>query len=55
MLVNSDTTSRFAIKRELLYFVVSLANLKESLISNSLWFKGSKVGIKNFARLYPKC
>ena len=53
MLVNNDSTSRLAIKRELSYFVISLAKLKESLTVNSLWVKGSKIGIKNFARLYP--
>ena len=53
MLVNSDSTSRLAIKRELSYFVISLTKLKESLIVNSLWVKGSKIDIKNFARLYP--
>ena len=26
---------------------------KESLTVNSLWVKGSKIGIKNFPRLYP--
>ena len=34
------------------YFVISLVKLKESLTLNSLWVKGSKIGIKNFARLY---
>ena len=53
MLVNNDSTSRLAIKRELSYFVISLAKLKESLTVNSLWVKDSKIGIKNFARLYP--
>ena len=51
--LNSDSTSRLAIKRELSYFVISLAKLKESLTVNSLWVKVSKVGIKNFARSYP--
>ena len=53
MLVNSDSTSRFAIKRELSWFVISLAKLKEPLTVNSLWVKGHKIGIKNFGRLYP--
>ena len=38
---------------ELSHFVISLAKLKKSLTVNSLWVKGSKNGIKNFARLYP--
>ena len=53
MLVKIDSTSRLGIKRELSYFVVSLAKLKESLKVNSFWVKGSKIGTKNFARLYP--
>ena len=53
MLVNSDSISRLGIKKELSYFVVSLEKLKESLTVNSFWVKGSKIGIKNFARLYP--
>ena len=52
MLVNSDSTSRLSIKRELSYFVISLAKLKESLTVNSLWVQGSKICIKNFARLH---
>ena len=44
---------RLTIKRELSYFVISLAKLKESLTVNSLWVKGSKIGFKKFARLYP--
>ena len=53
MLVNSDSTSRFAIKMEVSYFVISLAKLKESFTVNSLWVKGFKEVIKNSARLYP--
>ena len=53
MLVNSDSISRLAIKRALSYFVISLVKLKKSLTVNSRWFEGSKIGIKNFARLYP--
>ena len=30
---------------------MSLGKLKEFLAVNSLWVKGSKIGIKNFARL----
>ena len=51
--LNCDSTCRLAIKRELSYFAISLAKLKESLTVNSLWVKASKVGIKNFARSYP--
>ena len=53
MLVNKDSTSRLAIYRELSYVVISLAKLKESLILNSLWVRGSSIGIKNLAILYP--
>ena len=53
ILVNSDSTSRLAIKREVSYFVISLTKLKESLTAYSLWVKGSKIDIKNFARLNP--
>ena len=53
MLINSDWTPRLAIKRELSYFVTSLAKLEESLTVNSLWVRGSKIGIRNFATLYP--
>ena len=53
MLVNSDSASRLAIKRKLSYFVISLAKLKSFLTVNLLWVKGSKIDIRNFARLYP--
>ena len=51
MLVNKDSTSRVAIYRELSY-LISLAKLKESLIVNLLWVRGSSIGIKNLAILY---
>ena len=53
MLVNKDSTSRLAINTELWCVVVSLPKLKESLIVNSLWVGGSRIGIKNWAILYP--
>ena len=52
-LVNKDSTSRLAIHSELSYVVTSLAKLKESLIVNSLWVRGSSMGIKNVAILCP--
>ena len=48
MLVNSDSTSRLAIKKELASFVISLAKLKESLTVNSLWVKGSKITLQDY-------
>ena len=52
MLVNKDSTSRLAMYNELLYVVLSLAKLKKSLKKNSLWVRGSSIGIKNLAILY---
>ena len=52
-MVNSDSTSRLAIKRELSWSVIYLGKLNESLKVNSLWVKGSKIRIKNFTWLYP--
>ena len=52
-MANSDSTSRLAIKGEISYFAISLAELKESLTLNSLLVKDSQIGIRNFARLYP--
>ena len=53
MLVNKDSTSRLAIYNELSYNVIFLAKVKESLIVNSLWVRGSGIGMKNLAKLYP--
>ena len=48
MLVKKDSTSSLAIHSELSYTVISLAKLKESLIVNSLWVRGSSIGIKTY-------
>ena len=53
MLENKDSTSRLVIYSQLSCVVISLAKLKKSLIINSLWVRGSIIGIKNLAILYP--
>ena len=53
MLLNNDSTSRIAICSNLSYIAISLAKVKESLTVNSLWVRGSSIGIENLAILYP--
>ena len=52
MLLNNDSTSRIAICSNLSYVAISLAKVKESLTVNSLWVRGSSIGIENLAILY---
>ena len=52
MLVNKDYITRLAVYSELSYIVISLEKLKESLTVNSLYVKGSSIGIKYLAVLY---
>ena len=43
--MNKDSTSRLAIYSALSYFVISSAKLKESLIVNSVWLRGTSIGL----------
>ena len=52
MLVNKDSASRLAICSELSNVAISLAKLKKPLVVNSVWGRGSSIGIKNLAIIY---
>ena len=52
MLVNNESMSNEDMKNEEFCFLISSANVKESLLKNSLDVNSDRIGTKNLASLY---